>query len=223
MMTKFSNKYLLAAGLTVLLAGCAPQRIDFENDVPQRARSISQQHVKNAREAMEVPALRAQYREYVNEKKGNSGKTLSRLQQEKKALERKISVIVRSNGGNVCPICRKKFNVRPTKRSLIEKSAKRRAARKPATGRTTTVAQQPPHVATMPAGTMVQQAPTQGGFYDPYAQQQQLQQPQLPQQQGGFSMQAPTGTMPGPEQQMQSQMPMQMPQQMQMPMQMPSF
>jgi hypothetical protein len=61
---------------------------------------------------------------------GVSNKTLSRLQQEKKALENKIAVIVRSQSGNVCPICRKKFNVRTSKKSAVVKKTKSGLGRK---------------------------------------------------------------------------------------------
>lgn len=112
----------LAAVLLVLLSGCT-ERIDFEHDIPQRAKSIAVIETDKARASMEVPELRQQYKNYVRQKAPASKKSLTQLEKEKRDIEQKIAVIIRANSGSICPLCKKKFNVKPSARKHVAKKS----------------------------------------------------------------------------------------------------
>jgi cell division protein FtsB len=115
----FSKKSFFSQGLlALLLSGCS-QRIDFETDVPQRAKAIANKQADAVRESMEVTQLRQQYRDHVY---GASGKNLEQLKKEKKEIEMRISKISSNNSGNICPICRKKYNVISSPKKLVART-----------------------------------------------------------------------------------------------------
>lgn len=107
----------------VVLSGCE-QKIDFVNDVPQRAQGISRQQTQKIRTAQEVPALKQKYREYSAKP---APKSLAQLRNEKKALEKKISQLVQQQNVGICSICKKKYHIEP----LSKAPKKRRISFKP--------------------------------------------------------------------------------------------
>jgi hypothetical protein len=164
----FRNFACFASSVSFLLflVGCS-SKIDFENDVPQRARSISQQQTKVLKASMEKPARRMQYREYVE----NSGtkKTLAQLQEEKRALEKRMVHIIRSNNSHICAICRKKYNMQPTKKFVAVK--RKRPVKKKA------AADMKQEVKVLPSNGGPQQPPRDAYQAMPEEQQPYLQQP----------------------------------------------
>lgn len=116
------------AALCGLLAGCT-QQIDFEHDVPQRAKSISVVEANKVRASMEVPELRQQYQNYMRRNQQSTGKSLVDLEKEKREIERKIAVIVQTNSGRICPLCRKKYGIKPSKKTHVV--AKKTKAKSP--------------------------------------------------------------------------------------------
>ncbi|MDR3285543.1 MAG: hypothetical protein LBS83_02560 [Holosporales bacterium] len=179
MLEKFL-KFILSAGLALLVAGCS-QKIDFENDVPQRAKSISNEQVKKARESMSSPELRRQYRDY---EKNSSSETLADLQRRKRELERRIATILRanSNNSNICSICKKKYNMHPSKKRAILR--KKRKVQRPVVNEPSY--QQVIPVAPAPNVPFGGQSMQQSGYIDPNVIQTPMFQqpiPMLPQPQ----------------------------------------
>ncbi|GHS90970.1 hypothetical protein AGMMS49949_00540 [Alphaproteobacteria bacterium] len=115
-------KFLGALGAFLFLTNCA-QEIDFENDVPQRAKAISQKQAEAARAAMEVPELKKQYRDQM---RGKNPTSLEQLQSEKRALEVKIAAIVGTKNPAICPLCRKKYGIRATPAKAVINARKSR-------------------------------------------------------------------------------------------------
>lgn len=200
-----NNKFFVfsALVLTFFNVGCVKQ-IDFEHDVPQRAKSISSKQADLVRSSMEVPELRKKYREHMRQQKassGDSGKTLAQLRQEKRNLEQRIARIIRSNNSQVCPICKKKYNIKTSKKSHVVRK------KKPVKKTIKKTAPQQQNQAEMNNMQMMnnqyqQQMPMQ--MYPQMPEQQMPMYPQMPDQQMPQMQQ-----MPGYAQQMPMQQPVQ--------------
>jgi hypothetical protein len=160
-----------------LLVGCIEERIDLERDVPNRAKALAREHADAVREVKEDPVARETYQ------------TLAQLQKQKKDVEIRIAAL---NGGAICPICRKKFNV-PAQKAILVKRAKKKGApssrSKKSTRKTlpapktTPVTSPPPVIPGQPVqGTTFgdQTAPAPQMYYEqPQAMPPQIVQPQM--------------------------------------------
>lgn len=208
-MLKFLN-YL--ATLCLVFSGGCTQKIDFEHDVPQRAKAISQLQAEAIRSSMEVPELRQKYRQHIQQQ--NQQKTLAQLQQEKREIELKIAHIVGVNNSNICPLCRKKFNITPSAKKTIVKKKQTRKKSPPlktprkgtpqaTTGKPNNTSQRPMAYQTgivntnNPINTNNQQ-PSQPYPYAPYTPEPQLFNPQMPQQEFNNMPQQPMPMPPMP-------------------------
>ncbi len=112
---------LLGAFLCLWLTSCT-QKVDFENDVPQRAKAISQAELAAIRQSMGSSKAREQYRSYTQSKTQRQlKKDLAQLEKEKREIERQISLLTQSKSSNICPICRRKYNIKGTPRKLVNR------------------------------------------------------------------------------------------------------
>lgn len=109
-MLKFSKYSVI---LLLALAGCTDQ-IDFENDVPQRAKAISQQQVDAMMATMDATKARETYRVYTQgsaakAQVARASKTLDQLKREKHKIEQQIAQITASHKRAVCPTCHRAY------------------------------------------------------------------------------------------------------------------
>lgn len=121
-MVKYLNYVFVSIITVMLITGCT-QKIDFEHDVPQRAKSISKQQADNIRSSMEVPELKKEYKNYVMQQRKT--KSLADLKKEKREIERKIASVIQADSSQVCAVCRKKLKVKPSKQSLVMQKGKK--------------------------------------------------------------------------------------------------
>lgn len=128
--------------LLLALAGCS-EKIDFENDVPQRAKAISQQQVDAMMATLNSSKAREQYRQYLRTGKAAQNKataqaqtrTLKELQEEKKALEAQIAQVAAGHKKAVCPTCHRAYEanakgVKPKQTIRLKKPAKKSSSSK---------------------------------------------------------------------------------------------
>lgn len=106
--SKYSVAWLMA------LAGCT-EKIDFENDVPQRAKAISQQQVDAMMAAMDSSKARETYRMYTQGataqvQKAQTSRTLEELKREKQQIEKQIAEISAQHKQSVCQTCHRAFS-----------------------------------------------------------------------------------------------------------------
>lgn len=99
--------------LLLALAGCTEQ-IDFENDVPQRAKAISQRQVDAMMSTMDATKARETYRVYTQSSAAKAqvaraSKTLDQLKREKRKIEQQIAQLTASHRRAVCPTCNRAY------------------------------------------------------------------------------------------------------------------
>lgn len=167
---------LLGAFLCLWLTSCT-QKVDFENDVPQRAKAISQAELAAIRQSMGSSKAREQYRSYTQSKtQGQLKKDLAQLEKEKREIERQISLLTQSKSSNICPICRRKYNIKGTPRKLVNrgngKAGNAKRAKSKRNKGVTPQKVQPAQQQLAPTPQQVEQLPTQPPM-------PQLQQPDL--------------------------------------------
>lgn len=100
--------------LFLALAGCTEQ-IDFENDVPQRAKAISQQQVDAMMATVDATKARETYRLYTQgssaqAQQEKASKTLEELKREKRQIEKQIAEVSAQHRQSVCPTCHRAFH-----------------------------------------------------------------------------------------------------------------
>lgn len=105
--------------LCCLLASCT-QNIDYENDVRQRAKTVSQKEMEAIRQGLNSEKAREKYRTYKKgETKQSLKKKLTQLEKEKREIERKLALMTYGQKSGICPLCQKANHIKATKKKYV--------------------------------------------------------------------------------------------------------
>lgn len=104
-----------------LLVGCV-ETIDYDSDVPERAREISSKSAKRVREISVSDDLKKQYRDYESKEEELNKKSVAELRKEQRKIEKRLSEIVGSENVGVCALCKKKYKIhgQTTKKAVVK-------------------------------------------------------------------------------------------------------